>query len=101
TLIDQIVWSRDRPDDGRYSDRLPTRYRIEVATEPGKWQRVANSDDRLPLGSKVPGGILWGTTDVQSAVALQTLAEQRQRATAALAALRRATKAYLGTFVSP
>lgn len=50
--IDRIVWGRDR--DGNYSDRLPTKYRIEVGTEPGSWTVVATSDDRLPFGSTAP-----------------------------------------------
>ena len=45
--IDHIVWGRDREEE--YSDRLATSYKIEVATEPGKWRRVASSTDRLPL----------------------------------------------------
>ena len=37
--IDRIVWGRDR--EGKFTDRLATRYRIEVAMEPGEWQVVA------------------------------------------------------------
>jgi mono/diheme cytochrome c family protein len=42
--IDRIKWARDR--EGEFKDRLPTRYRIEVALEPGDWKLVATSDDR-------------------------------------------------------
>ena len=45
--IDRIEWGRDR--NGRYKDRLPTKYRIEGALEPGQWRLLANSNDRLPL----------------------------------------------------
>src|SRR5262249_23658580 len=34
--IDRIEWARDR--EGKYADRLATKYRIEVALEAGKWQ---------------------------------------------------------------
>lgn len=37
--IDRIEWARDR--EGKYSDRLPTRYVIEVEREDGSWQTVA------------------------------------------------------------
>lgn len=47
--IQRVVWGRDR--EGRFIDRLPVRYRIEVATEPGVWRVVASSEDRLPPAS--------------------------------------------------
>lgn len=50
--IDRVVWSRDRAPDGKYTDRLPTQYTIEVGTMPGKWTTVATGDDRLPYGAK-------------------------------------------------
>ena len=49
--IERIEWARDR--EGRYDDRLAIRYRIEVATEPGKWHAVASSDDRVPFGKMI------------------------------------------------
>ncbi len=44
TVISKVQWARDR--EGRYKDRLPTRYQLEVAVEFDKWTRVASSDDR-------------------------------------------------------
>jgi len=52
TLIDRIVWARDR--EGIYADRLATRYRIEVALTAGTWSVVASSEDRMPFGSAAP-----------------------------------------------
>ncbi len=49
--IDQIVWGRDR--EGKFKDRLPVDYRIEVAVQPGEWTTVAASRDRAPLGTPV------------------------------------------------
>ena len=46
--ISRIVWSRDR--EGRFGDRLATRYRFEVAEEAGEWQLVASE-----AGRAVPG----------------------------------------------
>jgi hypothetical protein len=45
--IDRIVWARDR--EGKFKDRLPTTYRIEVAVESGEWTVVASSADRQPF----------------------------------------------------
>jgi hypothetical protein len=42
--IDRVSWARDR--EGKFLDRLPTKYKIEVAVEPGAWQTVASGDDR-------------------------------------------------------
>lgn len=47
--IDRIVWARDR--EGKFKDRLATRYRIEVAVTPGEWIAVASSDDRRSFTS--------------------------------------------------
>jgi hypothetical protein len=50
--IDRILWGRDR--EGKFQDRVATRYRIEVSVEPGKWQVVATGDDRLPMNPSTP-----------------------------------------------
>jgi mono/diheme cytochrome c family protein len=50
--IDRIVWGRDRRRN--FSDRLATDYVIEVATQPGKWRKVASGDDRRSLAAKLP-----------------------------------------------
>ncbi|MEO8352990.1 MAG: two-component regulator propeller domain-containing protein, partial [Chthoniobacteraceae bacterium] len=46
-VIQRVIWSRDR--EGKFIDRLPTKYRIETALAPGAWQVVASSEDRAPL----------------------------------------------------
>ena len=43
-VIDRIVWGRDR--EGKFTDRLPLDYRVEVADASGEWQLVAGSTDR-------------------------------------------------------
>lgn len=53
--VSRIVWSRDRL--GKFTDRLATEYRIEIAREPGRWQLVASSAERQPLDVPVPAGL--------------------------------------------
>lgn len=49
TSINQIVWSRDRI--GKYQDRLPIRYMIDVSRDGKQWQQVSSSDHRLAFGT--------------------------------------------------
>jgi mono/diheme cytochrome c family protein len=46
--IDRVVWARDR--EGQFTDRLATRYRIDVSTDGESWSVVASSDDRSAFG---------------------------------------------------
>ncbi|PQO35253.1 hypothetical protein C5Y96_09435 [Blastopirellula marina] len=45
--IDRIEWARDR--EGKYADRLPTEYCIELSVDGQNWKKVAGSFDRLPF----------------------------------------------------
>lgn len=45
--IDRILWSRDRPENGQYQDRIATTYRIEAGLTRDTLQVIASSDDRL------------------------------------------------------
>ncbi len=45
--IDRIEWARDR--EGQYTDRLATKYRIELSLDGQNWEEAASSLDRLPL----------------------------------------------------
>ena len=49
TSINQIVWGRDR--NGKYQDRLPVRYTIEVSRDGKQWHPVASSQQRLAFGT--------------------------------------------------
>ena len=54
--IERIVWGRDRT--GKFKDRTPTAYRIEVSAGSGDddaWTLLADSTDRLPFGAKDDG----------------------------------------------
>ena len=101
--IDRIIWSRDRSDVPRYSDRLATRYHIEVSSDGAAWQRVASSEDRLPPETKVPGGVLYSADAVpadEAALLTGLLAEQR-KLVKALADATRLPMIYAGKFVAP
>jgi hypothetical protein len=87
-LIDRIVWGRDR--EGKYKDRLATRYRIEVATEPGAWAVVASSDDRQPYGTPTK-------RDGQTGALAARRADLERR----LREAERPPAAYLGIFTAP
>lgn len=50
--VQRIAWARDR--DGRFNDRIATKYRIEVAVEEGQWKQVASSDDRMAFTGGTP-----------------------------------------------
>jgi hypothetical protein len=96
-VIDRIVWGRDR--EGKFADRLPTRYRVEVEAEPGAWTVVASSDDRLKFGS--------AATAVPSALGreeratYQRLAARRADLERRIADLERASMVYAGEFTAP
>ena len=47
--IDRVVWGRDRT--GKYQDRLPVRYRVEVSADGNTWRTVAGHADRVPQGT--------------------------------------------------
>lgn len=58
--IDRILWGRDR--DEQFRDRVATSYKIELATDRGKWQTVASSEGRLPFNGKAgddPKSLNW------------------------------------------
>ncbi len=85
--IERIEWARDR--EGKYADRLATRYRIEIAAEPGKWQVVASSADRAAFGAKL--------TEPTQARLIARRAELGKQ----LRGAEGTTKVYAGTFTAP
>jgi hypothetical protein len=96
-VIDRVVWARDR--EGVYADRLPTRYRVEVAAEPDSWTVVASSEDRQPFGSAssaMPSGL-----DEKDQAAWKRLVVRRADLERRLAELERAGLVYAGRFTTP
>jgi hypothetical protein len=100
--IDRIEWGRDRK--GRYKDRLPTKYRIEGAIEPGQWRLLANSNDRLPFkGEKSAPATTYdftGHPEEEARQGREKLARLKEIEKQA-ATLSNTSKVYAGTFKQP
>lgn len=95
--IDRLVWGRDR--EGQFTDRLATRYRIDVSLDGRDWTVVASSDDRseatkdapaMPPGLTAIGKRSWRMAASRIANLKTTIAE-----------LSRANRVYAGTFGTP
>ncbi len=97
--ITRVAWARDR--EGKYADRLPTKYRIDVAVAPDEWRTVAASDDRRPYVSGAKReATTAGTVPAERAEEFKTLTAEREKWLARLpnAGMR---KIYAGTFEEP
>ena len=100
--LDRITWARDR--EGKYSDRLATRYRIEVARDAmGPWQTVASAEGRAPVGSPAADAVTYGLAGLDPAQAKTARAvwERIAPLEAERADLLALPKAYAGQFVQP
>jgi hypothetical protein len=96
--IDTVVWSRDR--NGQYTDRLPTRYTIGVAKEPGVRHQVASSDDRVPYGLPVDPRPQYESHSPEEAATLASLLA-RSRSVEDEARQLSSTLIYAGKFAQP
>ncbi|TWU25365.1 Planctomycete cytochrome C [Novipirellula galeiformis] len=100
TTIDRIEWARDR--EGQYQDRLAIEYRIECASDPGHWELLASSADRLTPSKSTNQSPYVFTgfpeSDVQQGQAWLERLEQIQ---AERAELQSTTKAWIGRFKQP
>jgi hypothetical protein len=96
THIERIDWGRDR--QGKFTDRLPTRYRIEVEEKPGAWKVVASSADRLPPNAVAKAPPALNQADREK---LLSLAARRSELESQLSVLERASLAYAGQFTRP
>jgi mono/diheme cytochrome c family protein len=97
TTIERIAWARDR--EGKFTDRLATRYRIDVSTDHENWVVVASSDDRAAFGSST-GVVPPALAGADRAAWLELnkgAATLRRR----LADLLRGTMAYSGQMGAP
>jgi hypothetical protein len=101
--IQRIIWGRDR--EGRFADRVATKYRIEIAREVDDWKLVASSDDREPFTGKTgkPAGPVYRFDDFPMLEAergrkwLTELEEARQQRDA----LAKTPMVYAGNFTQP
>ncbi len=99
--IDRIEWARDR--EGKYSDRLAVDYRIEAATEPGKWQLIAGSADRMPPSQNKPANATYdfASHPEENAARGRKWLEEMNAAQKRRAELSKPTLIYAGTFKQP
>ncbi len=98
--IDRIVWGRDLTE--KYRDRLATKYRIEVAVEPGKWQLVAGSHRRLAAaGSSDAAAFAAAGLNAADAKRAAEISQQLATLSAERSRLAGTAMAYAGTFVQP
>lgn len=100
-LIDRVVWSRDRPDDGQYQDRIPANYRIEAGLSPDRMQVVASSDDRLPVDRKMTALPTMSELNAADQQLAKQLVERQKVLRQQLQDLSATTMAYAGRFVAP
>lgn len=99
--IDEVRWSRDRGSPPQYADRIATMYRIETSLDGQTWTIVATHDDRLPLGTIVPGGRLDHLDQGSDWQRLNELRTEHATATSELLRLTEKPRAYAGQFVTP
>ena len=101
-LIDRVVWGRDR--EGIYRDRVATEYYLEAALEPGRWQVVASSLDRVRHDPNVSTSqpVQMASTLAPEVVRERAELTRRQiELRARLSQLGSTFKVYAGTFSQP
>ncbi|HEY1785272.1 MAG TPA: DUF1549 domain-containing protein, partial [Pirellulales bacterium] len=96
-VIDRVEWARDR--NKVLSDRLPLRYRIEVAEQPDGWQAVATGDDRRAFSPQDPQPAQTGLNEAAQA----QIAQLKRQADAISARLNTVAppKVFAGLFSTP
>ena len=98
--IDRIVWARDR--EGKFKDRLPVRYRIEISTDRKTWQLVASSADRVPQGTPIePATFNLRHLSGSDAKLAKQLAAERTKLTQRKQTLEKPNLVYAGKFNQP
>jgi Protein of unknown function (DUF1553)/Protein of unknown function (DUF1549)/Planctomycete cytochrome C len=97
--IQRVIWGRDRME--KFRDRVATQYKIEAATEPGKWVAVAGSDDREPFhGAEDPDAFLTKLSP-DDAAAARKLQSDLADLTGRIAKLTGTGTGWIGTFSQP
>jgi len=99
--IDRIVWGRDR--EGKFFDRLPLDYLIEVADEEGSWQTVADSTDRKKYDPKKKKPADFTLEGLNPEETKQAKASQKEKKTleASIKSLGDSAMVYGGKFEQP
>ena len=97
--ISRIVWGRSR--SGPHADRVATKYIIEAATEPGKWQTVRSSDDRAPFAGKEDANAFLAKLAPADADAARKVQAELAAVQKRIAKLSGSQTGWLGTFSQP
>ena len=97
--IQRIVWGRDR--EQRFGDRLATEYKIEAASEPGKWTRIASSEDREPFNGKDAPDAFVAKLSAPDAGAARKILTDFAALQKRIAKLSGGELAWVGTFSQP
>lgn len=94
--IDRIIWGRDR--EGKFADRLATRYQIDVALRPERWKTVATSSGRVPSNGDRPSEL---GSNLKSDIRVQELIRKFAELQNRRHDLKSDDRAYAGTFEQP
>ena len=100
--IERIVWGRDRT--GKFKDRTPTAYRIEVSAGAGTgddapWTLVADSTDRQPFGTKDDGSLTGLSAEDRTQVA--ALEKEKAALQERIKVALRDMRVFAGSFKEP
>ncbi|HEY3789384.1 MAG TPA: PSD1 and planctomycete cytochrome C domain-containing protein, partial [Urbifossiella sp.] len=95
-VIDRIAWGRDR--EGKFADRVATRYRIDIWAPSYEWITVASSDDRMAFGSPPTFPPSLSQSDREN---WAKLAKRQGELRDNLARLERSGMVYAGSFGIP
>jgi hypothetical protein len=98
--IDRVVWGRDR--EKQFTDRLATRYRIEIADASGEWRTVADSSDRdtATPDAEPTASVLAGLDETEATEAAQLL-DEKKSVERRIRKLTEGRLAFAGTFRAP
>ncbi|NOY01067.1 MAG: DUF1553 domain-containing protein [Verrucomicrobia bacterium] len=99
--IDRVVWARDR--HGKFTDRLPLDYLIEVANRSGQWRVVADSTDRKkydPKAKKMADFTLAGL-DAEETKQAKALQQEKKGLETQIVELKKISVIYGGIFGEP
>ena len=101
TTIARVVWGRDR--EVKFTDRLATQYRIEVATTADDWKLVASSVDRERYVPGKKSGVFAAPASLtaEERVRFNALLKERNEHLEQVARLANAPAVYAGTFAKP
>ena len=99
--IDRILWSRDRPDDGKFQDRIPMRYRIEAGLTVDTLKVVATSENRMPFAGQPASPPTFDGLNDEERNAAQQLTKCRESLQQQMQSLSRMDVVYAGRLVTP